>query len=111
MTDLSDPTPPKRTFSGPKLVTTVDRHQHFSASVVRTELRPEEGTIPDMTIEVHGCKSDIDAMQKLYRFSQEVLSHARTLSHDDLIQARFDFWDDLEDIKWGGGRSIGAGWC
>jgi hypothetical protein len=114
MTDLSDPTPPKRTFSAPKLVTTVksvEGGQHFGAAVVRIELTPEEGTVPDVTIEVRGCKSNIEAMQKLHEFSQDVLSNARALSHNTLIQARFDFWDELESIRWGGERHIGGGWC
>jgi hypothetical protein len=109
MTDLSHPV--QRNYSAPKLVTTVDGHQHFSASVVRIELEPDEGTLPDVTIEVHGCESDIEALQKLHRLSQGVLFHARSLSHDALIQARFDFWDDLEDINWGEGCRMRVGWC
>jgi hypothetical protein len=113
-TNLSVLAPRKRIFSAPKLVTTVKTvvgRQHFGASVVRIELQPDAGTVPDVTIEVCGCKSSIEAMQKLYEFSQDVLSNARTLSHDTLINARFDFWDDLESIHWGEGRHIGGGWC
>jgi hypothetical protein len=36
------------------------------------------------------------------------LFHARNLLYDNLNQARFDFWDDLEGIEWGAGRSMGG---
>jgi hypothetical protein len=110
-TDLSDSVPPDRTYSVPKLVTDVDGNKRFSAFVVRIELEPDEAATPDVSIEVRDCESNIDALQRLYEFSQEVLFHARKLLYDNLNQARFDFWDDLEGIEWGAGRSMGGSWA
>ena len=113
MTDPSVPNPPNMRYSPPKLITaviSVPGGQHFSASVLRLELETDVGTIPRVTIEVCCCKSSIEALQKLYEFSQDVLSNARFLSHGDMMNARFEFWDDLEDIIWGEGRSMGIGW-
>jgi hypothetical protein len=102
-----------RRYSAPKLVTaviSVPGGQHFSASVLRLEHDIDRGTLPGVTIEVCRCKSNIEALQKLYEFSQDVVSNARSLSHDHTMNVRYDFWEDLECIHWGEDRSMGIGW-
>jgi hypothetical protein len=111
MTDPSVPNPPNMMmrYSAPKLITaviSVPGGQHFSASVLRLELKTDVGTIPRVTIEVCRCKSNIEALQKLYEFSQDVVSNARSLR----MNVHHDFWKDLECIHWGEDRSMGIGW-
>jgi hypothetical protein len=80
---LHSPNPAPTTYSAPKVITNVDANHLFAASVVRLNLVLEEGSLPDVPIEVRGCASDIEALQKLCEFSQDVLFQAGFLSHND----------------------------